>query len=379
MNKDKVIFWFDSPPKVGKGAFNYVTNNWENEVIYVFNNDFREERKSVNWNDGDFGKAKIIELYKFENQDLIIKSIFNENPHAINIVNGFTSIIASKIEPHILKPGIKLLMMSERPVTMGNFIERLCRKVFFKIKYRLICNKFIKYTNAFLPLGKTGVNEYLKYGWPENKMYAFMYNPQLKVIDNIIYHSDNNPKIRFLYIGRFYYKTKGIDTLMKATKYLTGDWSLDLVGGYGKNAKQVISWASNQSNVRYIGRWNSDEVITNMSKYDVVVVPSKYDGWNLLINESLHAVVGVISTNETVSHEIIQASGAGIVIKANNKHELANAMQKVIDSPLLINQWKINALNFVHNIDSSVVGKYFIDIINYTFYNIGNRPICPWQ
>ena len=49
MNESEIIFWFDSPPKVGKGAFNYVANNWGNSVYYVFNNDFRQERKNNNW------------------------------------------------------------------------------------------------------------------------------------------------------------------------------------------------------------------------------------------------------------------------------------------------------------------------------------------
>ena len=33
--RDELIFWFDQPPKVSKGAFNYVSKHWGNKVIFI--------------------------------------------------------------------------------------------------------------------------------------------------------------------------------------------------------------------------------------------------------------------------------------------------------------------------------------------------------
>lgn len=377
MKKGSIYFWFDSPPKVGKGAFNYIANNWPEPVYFVFNNDFRAERKESNWNDGNFGKACIIELYKEENAKKTIHDIFTSHQEDIHIVNGFNSMIMRKIKHKVRLNGTLLIVLSERPDQMGNLFERGVRDVYFYLKYRWLHFQFKPFVKAFLPLGQLGKNTFRKYGWNEEIMYPFMYNPQLEDI------SDKSEKIahqplRFLYVGRFYYKTKGVDVLMKATECLRGDWTLDLVGGYGLNANDVMKWAEKKENVRYIGRWDSIKVTVNMQQYDVVVIPTKYDGWNLLVNEGLHAGIAVITTDEAVSHEVIKKSQAGKIVKANDSFELAKAMQFAIDNPLQVVEWKRNAQNFVPLIATPTVGKYMLDIINFAIYNEGKRPICPW-
>lgn len=377
MRKNPIYFWFDSPPKVGKGAFNFVANNWSEKVYFVFNNDFRSERKASHWDDGDFGKAILIKLYEEENPTNIIKNIFVENPSAIHIINGFTTQIMGRIKPYVCTIGTFLIVLSERPVQMGNPFERFLRNLYFTYKYRRIHSYFKKYVKAFLPLGSLGKTTFMKYGWDSNIMFPFMYNPQLSDISDMSEKTARKP-LRFLYVGRFYYKTKGVDVLMKASQYLKGEWTLDLVGGYGKNADEIMQWAKNSSNVTYIGRWDSMEVTQNMQQYDVVVVPTKYDGWNLLVNEGLHAGIAVITTDEAVSHEVIAKSGAGSVVRANRPKELAAAMQNAIDNPEIVKEWKTKAHLFVPNISTPTVGRYMLDIINYVIYNEGIRPHCPW-
>lgn len=377
MMKDNIYFWFDSPPKVGKGAFNHIANCWPNQVYFVFNNDFRDERKAAGWNDGNFGKANIISLFNEADSDNVVANIFLHDPDAIHFVNGLTTNIMHRIKKYLPLINKKIFVMSERPDFVGGYFEKIARVIYFHLKYRFLYYRFSQYVAALLPLGKMGVNTFRKYGWEKEKMYPFMYNPLLPILEP-------NPNIKvkrelkFLYIGRFYYKTKGVDILMKATQYLKGDWSLDMVGGYGANAEEVIEWASKTPNVHYQGIWDSNSIVQKMRDYDVVCVPTKYDGWNLLINESIHAGIGIISTDEAVSHEVIEKSQSGLVVKAGNIKAFAKAMQYAIDNHDIVEQWKLKAIEGIHLISSDAVGQYLYDIINYEMYHEGNRPICPW-
>lgn len=376
--KNDIYFWFDSPPKVGKGAFNFVANNWPCQVHYVFNNDFRFERKAAHWDDGDFGKADIIALYEKDDENHIIDSIFKKSPSAIHIVNGLTSLITQKIRRYIQSPNTNLIFLSERPVTLGSFCERIGRTLYFHYKYYKLYCRYRQSVKAFLPLGDLGVRVFSQYGWPKHLMYPFMYNPPLK---DRSASSNKTPHItiRFLYAGRFYYRTKGVDVLMKACAFLKGAWSLDLVGGYGKDADKVLKWAEVTDNVTYVGRWDSLQVVEKMQGYDVVVIPTRYDGWNLLVNEAIHAGIGVISTDESVSHEIIEPNNVGVVVKANCPRKLANAMQYAIDHPDVVSSWKQNTVHTVKSISTHIVGQYLIDIINYSIYHEGDNPNCPWH
>jgi glycosyltransferase involved in cell wall biosynthesis len=223
----------------------------------------------------------------------------------------------------------------------------------------------------------SAMKSYRTYGWPDEKMFNFMYNPNIpeRLSSRILSDEDT---LRFVYIGRFYNKTKGIDTLLNACKKLTGNWTLDLVGGYGPDKDAIIRLAETLEHVKFIGSWKADDVVKNLSEYDIAVVPSKYDGWNLLANESIHAGIGCIISDEAVSHEVIENSCSGEVFKARHIAQLVGIMQKCIDNKQIINTWKENAKAFVNNITEETVGKYLISIIEYVVGYSNNKPKCPW-
>ena len=62
-----IVFFFDQPPKVGKGCFNAIAERLSGTVVYAYLHGFNKNRRSTNWNDGDYGKAKTVELGEDEN------------------------------------------------------------------------------------------------------------------------------------------------------------------------------------------------------------------------------------------------------------------------------------------------------------------------
>lgn len=378
-HRTALIIWFETPPKVSKGAFNYVSKTWGGvKVYYICNFDYPEYRKKVNWNDGDFGDAEVIILQGLENSDEIIRGMFENNLGAIHLISGFNNNIEKRIRKYAISGKYNIGLFSERPVEIGNWFTKMARLVMFQFKYRFYYYRYRRVVKVFLPLGELGIKTFTKYGWSKEIMYPFMYNPESHENSTQYSASEYSNRVRFLYVGRFYYITKGVDVLMEAAEKLHGDWVLDMVGGYGTKAEEVKSWIAKQEHVNFLGSWPSEEVSKRMQEYDVVVVPSRYDGWNLLVNEAINAGVGVITTNHAVSDEVVSSSGAGLVVPANNSKKFAEAMQLVIDNPNIIPTWKKNALDFIPRISPRTVGEYLIDILDHTFYNKKQKPKCPW-
>ena len=372
-----VVFWFDNPPKVEKGAFNSFSKIWNGEVLYVISHDFRQERKIANWNDGDYGKARVIPLYEVCDRQQVISDIFEKYKDAIHIANGFDTPIMKEIKHLMFNKKRKALLFTERPVFIGPWVIKQIKEIALRVKYAMLCREYEPYIKAILPLGKQGMDIYRQCGFPKDRIYNFMYCPQLSDLSNQRNVSVGNP-IRFLYVGRFFYMTKGTDVLMKALPYLRGNWSLDMAGGYGLNANDVIKQINNNPNVKYLGVWDSTRVVSNMQSYDVVVVPSKADGWNLLINEALHAGIAVITSDEAVSHEVIEKYNAGLIFNSNHPKKLAACMQYAIDHPEAVQKWMQNGRGVAKIIGSDAIGKYFNDIIEFEFYCKGDKPQCPW-
>lgn len=378
---NSIIFWFDQPPKVGKGCFNAVTKMWEGKVYYAYLKGFSDTRKKVNWDDGDFGEAIVIELEDNDNTAIKIKKIIEENSDAINVLCGFKSLIMKYLEGYVLSDKYTFICFAERPGIYGKWWKRIIKRVYIPLSEKQLARKYMSHVKAFLPLGMTGVKTYASFGWNKDILFPFMYDPVCYVNPDTI--KETCIPIKFLYVGRFSKYTKGTDILKEAVNLLKDNvstFTLTLVGGYGDMRDEMINWANQNPNVSYQGRWDSLEVGVKMTDYDVCIVPSKFDGWNLLVNEAIRANVAVIASDEAVSDEVIKKAGAGLVVKAKSSRLLAEAMQTAIDNPQIVNTWKLNAKAFKSRISNQAVAQYFLDVINYSCFDDykGNRPRCPW-
>lgn len=381
MKRDVLIYWFSQPPKVERGAYNEVSKKWDNTVYYISYEDWGADRKKLKWDDNNFGKAIFISLASENNKELFVKQILDNNPEAINIIPGFTSPISKIVLEYAKNKKIKLCVVTERPVpfySKTGTLFRVLRYFYKKAKYSYIYFETRDLVDAVMPLGKLGVDEYNRVGWPKNRLFPFMYCPELKMYEPRL-KEKNEDIIKFLYVGRFMYSTKGIDYIQKAIKGIRYDnWMLDMAGGYGKDKDEILKWIKTQKHVNYVGSWDSNKVIENIRNYDCVIVPSKGEGWNMIVHESIAASVGVIVTNLAVSDELIASSHAGIVIRAFSVRALRKAMENVIHNPSLINEWKCNAHDYQNLVQPSVVAEYFIKIMDNIYYH-GNEPACPWQ
>lgn len=378
-NRNELIFWFDQPPKVSLGAFNHVSKVWGNKVMYIADHGFGEHRKMINWDKSDYGDAELVILSELPNPDEYIKEIFEKYPDAVHIMNGFFSTIEKKIKTYITKD-TNVVVHTERPFVAkrGFSAKQMIKNLLLPIKYKICYQKYKSKIDAVIVLGKLGKELFESYGWNKKKVFSFMYCPVLRKTEESV-NTGSLDYVKMLYVGRFNYSTRGIDILMEACKNLPEtNWTLDMVGGYGDNAEEIIAWANNHNNVSFLGTWPSDDVGKNMQKYDVYVLATKADGWNAQLNEALNAGLGVICTDEAVSDEMVTSSGAGIVVRAADAKALHKALEAAINNPQLVKEWKEKARAYRGRIAGDVVGDYFIDILDYTFYNKKEKPQCPW-
>lgn len=378
--RPELVFWFDRPPRAGAGAFRYIANNWGNTVFYLCVEPLSAERKSGGWQESDHGKAVLLFISEKKDPHSFVEKFVKDHEDAIFVCNGLRSKTSPFIKKYLLKTSEKrLAFWSERPGVYGNQFKKIQRFLFLKILYQYYALRYKSKIKVFLPLGMSGVKTFEAFGWKSESMFPFMYDPPfLGGIQKEPERKEN--LLRFLYVGRFARSTKGLDVLLKALEKIVGDnWRIDLVGGYGEYKDYAISWVENRPNAAFLGTWPSSEVSNRASMYDVCIVPSRFDGWNVVVNEAIRAGIGVIASDEAVSHELVEASGAGIVVPAGNIDALKDAIQNVIDNPGLGETWKARARTYAPRISSENVGKYFIEVLDYIFIDPSRpRPSCPW-
>lgn len=99
-------------------------------------------------------------------------------------------------------------------------------------------------------------------------------------------------------------------------------------------------------NVKFLGAWPNQEIAKRLTAYDLIIVPSNLDGWNLHCNIAIKAGIGVISTDQAVSDELVTACKNGLVVPAGNRMEMKKAIQTVLDHPEILNRWKANTVPY---------------------------------
>lgn len=367
-----IIFWFDNPPGISRGVFNEVSNLWEGKCFYIAVKDTRAERKAINWDEGGYGKAELIILEKQQNPTVFIGDFINKHKSDIHVFTGYKGL-SQKYMNHLIKIGSKdIYIWAEGPITYG-----LKRKIIVNVLHGYYALHYRNKIKAMLPLGKNGVNIYHSLGWYEEKLFPFLYLPLSNTeicYDRRVCHH----KIRFIYVGRFS-RTKGLKILMDACDILgDGNWTLDLVGGYGELADQVHEWIRNKENINFLGKWDINEVESKIQNYDVCIVPSAFDGWNVTVNKAINAHIGVITTDAAGSNDMVEASGAGIVVSAGDARELASAMRAAINDHAMVEEWKRKAGEYISSWNETDCAKYFIDIIQYTKGELQEKPEAPW-
>jgi glycosyltransferase involved in cell wall biosynthesis len=385
MTRRELVIWFNSPPKVERGAFNHVTTAWGSRVTFVCAQGLRDERKLLGWDDNEFGLAEVLTPRADQGAREFLTWLIGTRPDAIHMFAGFSGRVGDYLREYVQCVGDgQAIVYSERPGAYGPRMKRLIRKFGMPLKQWMIRREFEASVRVLLPLGQAGVARFARAGWPPEKMMPFMYCPDVRdettgASEALVLPQPTKKDLKFLYVGRFSRYTKGTDTLIAATNRLDpGGWSLTMVGGYGDLKDQTVEWCESNPNVTYSGSWTPEVLAQKMFEYDVCVIPSRFDGWNVVVNEALIAGIGVISTDQTVSHELVRRSGAGTVVKADNPAALAREMMRVITVPALADEWRARARTYREFILPSTVGDYLIDVLDFVFDDSQRRPRCPW-
>jgi glycosyltransferase involved in cell wall biosynthesis len=141
-----------------------------------------------------------------------------------------------------------------------------------------------------------------------------------------------------LYSGQLAHR-KGVDLVVRAAhQLLPGDRRLKLsFAGDGPLRSDVNALARRfPDQVKVWGFVPWRELPRVYSECDVLLAPSRYDGWNLAVPEGLAAGLPAISTDQTgAAIDLIRPGQNGWVIRAGDAAALKGAMEAAIAAPAL--------------------------------------------
>ncbi|MDD3722828.1 MAG: glycosyltransferase [Lutibacter sp.] len=316
----KIVFWQNIISPHQSFLIRELAN--KNDVTLVVEKEMSEDRVKQGWERPNLGNAKIVLLL----DENILSKIIKETKGSIHIFSGFTGF-------PILKKAFKTIINSQNVGIISESAIQLGWKKYFR--YFLYRYYFYKYGNKIdfiLAMGKLGVNWYKLVGFNKNKIFEFQYFTELP--KDKIGVIQKRMTISFLFIGQLILR-KGIDNLLYSLNQIKDyNWELNIIGD-GILKENLINYINKKGltdKIHFHNNMNNESAMSFLSKKaDYLILPSRFDGWGAVINESLSRGVKVIVSNKCGGSSLIRNSKYGFVYNEKNLKELVLILKSVIN------------------------------------------------
>ena len=138
---------------------------------------------------------------------------------------------------------------------------------------------------------------------------------------------------RLLFVGSFT-RTKAVDLLAAACEELWASgarFEVSYVGSGPEESALAAHVARSEGRARLHGFATGDELADHVRSAHALVLPSRRDGWGLVVHEALAAGVPVICTTACGARALVEESGCGAVIAPGDTDALAAAIRAQLD------------------------------------------------
>jgi glycosyltransferase involved in cell wall biosynthesis len=97
---------------------------------------------------------------------------------------------------------------------------------------------------------------------------------------------------------------------------------------------------SARERIIYGGFQSPDELPHYFSQADVFVLPSRYDGWGVVVNQALGAGLPIVCSDMVgAGYDLVEEDVNGLKFRANDASALTEQLRRFVKTPELIEKW----------------------------------------
>lgn len=156
-------------------------------------------------------------------------------------------------------------------------------------------------------------------------------------VDENCSHS-NNPveeKLRLLYVGALTLR-KDVMTLLRSLVNVSFDYSLTIVGDGPERGNLEHFAQDHRLRVSFLGSMQMQECQRVMVENDLLVLPSRHDGWGAVVNEAMTVGTQVICSDHCGARQLLTESGMGRIFRSGDDRQLRDCLVAAADDLAVI-------------------------------------------
>jgi glycosyltransferase involved in cell wall biosynthesis len=357
--------------------FNQLSTKYDEfEVVFAHSSD--EEREKQGW------KFNFKTNYNFKiiNEDLsifgLVKYVF-KNRNSVHIING---IWAEKSFFWVILLfnffNANFLIYSEAPIPIKT--RTFTKQILLKFLIKPLSKFLIIKAKGVLAVGISGVDYFQSLGVNKDKIYRYGYFRNIPAINKI---RIKNQKIELIFVGQLI-DLKGIKYLFEAINNISQriqNFHLTVIG-MGKLAPYLATFIENnqiQQLITLQGVVSSESVTEYISNADLLILPSFFDGWGMVVNEALQCQVPVLISDQCGAKELIRHQFNGLIFEAKSIESLQENLLKFINFPIDKREFMKNETEKIAEKISVLSATNYLNLcIQHALNPNSLKPTAPW-
>lgn len=220
----------------------------------------------------------------------------------------------------------KVNIIAESPIQIG--YKTMLRAAL----YRYYAIKYSSRINLIFAMGDLGVQWYRRAGFSAKQVKKFQYTIDVPEDEQFTGAPTFEIPYRLVFIGQLIWR-KGVDHLLKALYHAKQDnLKLDIIGD-GPLRPDLMKYLEEnkmEDQVTFLGILPNDEAMQYLAeKADYLILPSRFDGWGAVVNESLAHGVKVITNDKCGASCMIEDESWGYVYPEKDQKKLEQILVRL--------------------------------------------------
>jgi glycosyltransferase involved in cell wall biosynthesis len=371
----QLTVWMNMPSFYQDDLFRALLASGEVDLRVVFAREIAAERSELGWKEELKEYPYRILPQRFAVRDCIRIALAERN--RIHIVNGIwaESAFAATLCALVVT-GSRFAIYAESPdLTQARpGLKRLVRKAFGGWVARAAA--------GMLAVSRFADTFYTQLGFCRERVYPFGYFRANLALPNSPDAPPDGRRTEAVFVGQISYR-KGWDILLEALRPLFAEYpNLRLtVIGVGEDAAAFKSEAralADEGRVVFEGAVPSDRIEQRIATADLLILPSRWDGWGLVVNEAFSVGVPVIASDRCGAADLIRPGVNGFIFRGEDVEHLRACLRSFLDNPGERMRLRSAAAMTGRTISAEVAATYLIRCLKHMTGESNERPIPPW-
>ena len=366
-----VAFWQNMPAHHQVGALDRLAEIWGAPVTCVWCEPLSKERAGQGWPVWPRRHVREVTLpasgWEAE-VDALVDGFPAETVHVFSGIGAYPPVTRA-LRRAARRAQAKIIVMAESPIMTG------WRRVPRLLKAFLAHRTLGRRLDALLAMGTLAEEFYAGIGVDRSRIHPYAYQSPL----DFTARPEPEAPGALVAFGQLHPR-KGFDRLLAALESMPPDaaFTLDIYGDGPEKARLAAQAARPRlrERVRMRGPLAAEELAARLPAYACAVVPSRFDGWGMAVNEALQAGVPVLASEKVGAADLVRASGAGAVF--SDDASLQAALLSRLRSPDLLGRERRLAAAFSNRITPSAVGDHLRLVLEHVCGLRPDKPVPPW-